>query len=45
MHIIYLNKELFETHNTLKSAQDTVKCMRASGDYDSTDNIHIVSYS
>ena len=44
MHLIRLNNQHFETHSTLESAEETVRCMRASGDYDSTDTIEIISY-
>ena len=38
---IMLNGELFEVHSTVESAKDTVKQMKKSGDYDSTDKIEI----
>jgi hypothetical protein len=40
-HII-LNGELFEVHSTIESAKKTVRAMRKSGDYDSTDKIIII---
>lgn len=38
---IYLNGDLFEVHSSKESAQKTAKCMKRSGDYDSTDKIEI----
>lgn len=37
-----LNGELFEVHGDEKSAKDTVKAMKKSGDWDSTDKIEII---
>ena len=38
---IYLNGDLFEVHSSNESAKATVKAMKKSGDYDSTDRIEI----
>jgi hypothetical protein len=39
---IMLNGQLFEVHSSLKSAKDTVRCMKKNGDFDSTDKIKII---